>query len=677
MSTSPRAPVKAAIYARCSDVKQTEKDLSIPAQLDAARAEAKRRGWEVVAEYIDASQTGKNDDRARFQEMLRVARTTKPAPFQRIIVWKFSRFMRNLYQSAIHKTMLRKAGVQVCSLNEPTDDSASGRLMEHIIESFDEYYSENLAQDTSRGMRKNASLGFHNGGRTPTGYRVKRTGSVESPKGVLDPDPAMAPLVQRMFRMVLEGEGAASIRRALNKEGLFTPGGKPWSITTVLSILRNPVYTGVLIFGKKTEHRKDGELVEAVRVEDSHPALISAQDFQAVQALIASRTRAQIHPKTLASNYLLSGLLHCAGCGSTLIGHPAKSGTIHYYWCARRMKCGPEACDGKLLNQQAAEIAVADRLRDTVLTQEHITHILGIFNAELIARGGIAENESEAIDAKLDDARKRLERLYSSLETGALEVDVVAPRIKQWKETVKQLEVTKLELTSATAEEPLLFEDAAVRAHVAEMRRLLDHGSVAARRAFLRAWIKRIEVRERTLTIEYTFPVSPFGSGGEFDVKVDEAEVGKGPRKKKGSDPRGSGQNGGGVNAGSRFPPASSGPVLSMGEDGSRYLIRFELSCATRMRTSACNWSFTEAFFQTGRRRRSRREAPGVRRLADPAPRRPPVSTRGRRARGSRRAGGRTAQEVCTRAVGVDTFCAASASMPARAALMDLLSETI
>ena len=587
MTTTPRAPIKAAIYARCSDVKQTEKDLSIPAQMDAARAEAKRRGWEVVAEYIDASQTGKNDDRVQFQEMLRVARTKKPAPFQRIIVWKFSRFMRNLYQSAIHKTMLLKAGVQVCSLNEPTDDSASGRLMEHIIESFDEYYSENLAQDTSRGMRKNASLGFHNGGATPTGYRVKRTGSEESPKGVLDPDPATGPLVQRMFRLVLEGEGAGSIRRKLNQEGLKTARGRDWSVTTVLNILRNPVYTGLLIFGKQTEHRKDGELVEPVRVENSHPALVSVSDFQAVQALIKTRTREQIHPRTLNGNYLLSGLLRCAGCGSVLIGHPAKSGTIHYYWCAKRMKCGPEACDGKLLNQQAAEAAVADRLRETVLTEEHITHILGVVNAELVAKGNVAGGEIHAVDAKLDDARKRLERLYSSLETGALEVDVVAPRIKQWKETVKQLEATKLALASATAEEPILFEDAAVRAHVAEMRRLLDHGSVAARRAFLRAWIKRIDVRERTLTIEYTFPVSPFGGGGEFTEKVDQAEVGKAPRK------NGAGGKGGPVNtANGGSTPVNTRPmggVLSLGEDGSALSCGHELAKAWTA-LSLCGW---------------------------------------------------------------------------------------
>jgi DNA invertase Pin-like site-specific DNA recombinase len=262
----------------------------------------------VVNEYVDAAQTGKNDDRAQFQAMMKVARAKKP-PFQRIIVWKFSRFMRNRYQSAIYKTQLRKVGVHVFSLNEPTEDTATGRLMEGIIEAFDEFYSDNLAEDTSRGMRKNASLGYHNGGATPTGYRIKRTGNEDSPKNVLDPDPATAPLVQRMFRAVLDGEGAAKICRELNAEGIKTARGQPWSKTTVLNILRNPVYTGTLTFGKKTERRKDGEPIEPVVVENAHPALVPAEDFKAVQALIAGRTRQRIYPTALGSDYLLSGLL--------------------------------------------------------------------------------------------------------------------------------------------------------------------------------------------------------------------------------------------------------------------------------------------------------------------------------------------------------------------------------
>ncbi len=567
MTTPVRAPIKAAIYARCSDVKQAEKELSIPAQLDAARAEAKRRGWEVVNEYVDAAQTGKNDDRAQFQEMMKAARAKKP-PFQRIIVWKFSRFMRNRYQSAIYKTQLRKVGVHVFSLNEPTEDTATGRLMEGIIEAFDEFYSDNLAEDTSRGMRKNASLGYHNGGATPTGYRIKRTGNDDSPKNVLDPDPATAPLVQRMFRAVLDGEGAAKICRELNAEGIKTARGQPWSKNTVLSILRNPVYTGTLTFGKKTERRKDGEPIEPVVVENAHPALVSVEDFKAVQALIAGRTRDRIHPTTLGSDYLLSGLLYCTGCGHVLIGHPAKSGTIHYYWCATRMKCGPEACDGKLLNRDAAEAAVADRLRQTVLTEEHITQILAVTNAEIMARGTSVAGEAEAVDAQLADAKKRLERLWASLENGTMDEEVLAPRIKQWRATVADMEAKRARLADTRPPEPLVVDEATIRAHVLEMRRLLDHGSVAARRAFLRAWIKRIEVRERTLTIEYTFPAwPPSGGGEELSTRAGDVEVGKAPRKGAGN------AKGRSVNAPSglssvRTLPRGAG-VLSMEQDGS------------------------------------------------------------------------------------------------------------
>ena len=570
MTAIIRKPVNVAIYARCSDTKQAEKELSIPAQLDAARAEAKRQGWEVAAEFVDSAFTGKNDDRKQFQEMMRVVRTKKPVPFHRIIVWKLSRFMRNRYQSAIYKTQLRKLGCLVVSLNEPHEDNASGRLMEGIIEAFDEYYSEALGEDTSRGMRKNASLGFYNGGTVPTGYVVQRKGSGESPKGVLAPDPVMAPIVQRMFRMCLDGEGANSIRRALNAEGILTHRAKHWSVSTVLNILRNVAYTGIRVWGVKTERRKDGELVEPIRVEDSHPALVSAEDFVAVQALIKTRTREQIHPRTLNGNYLLSGLLRCAGCGSVLIGHPAKSGTVHYYWCAKRMKCGPEACDGKLLNQQAAEAAVSDRLRSGVLTEEHVTMLLAQTNAEILARGKAASGDVEAVEAKLDDARKRLDRLYNSLETGHLEPEIAGPRIKQWKETVTLLEAKRADLHDTSRDEPILIGEARIRRHVEEMRQLLDHGSVAARRAFLRAWIKRIDVKERTLTIEYVFPAGHHG-GGDLTTDGGDAEVGQAPRKKGGGT---AGGKGGSVNTGTSPSTGRTGPgsgsVLATGQDGSR-----------------------------------------------------------------------------------------------------------
>lgn len=77
-TASPAIP-RVAIYARCSADKQAEKDLSIPAQLDCCRAGAKQRGWEVVAEYVDAAESATTDDRPQFREMIAAARE-KPAP---------------------------------------------------------------------------------------------------------------------------------------------------------------------------------------------------------------------------------------------------------------------------------------------------------------------------------------------------------------------------------------------------------------------------------------------------------------------------------------------------------------------------------------------------------------------------------------------------------------------
>ena len=164
--------MKVAIYARVSSDRQ-DIDLSISAQLKALRQYASRDIHTVVKEYIDEAESGRSIDRPGFKQMI-VAARQKPVPFEAILVWKLSRFARNREDSIIYKSLLRKQGIQVISINEPVEDTPSGRLLEGIIEVIDEFYSANLSQDVLRGMRENAGRGFCNGGRAPYGYiRVK------------------------------------------------------------------------------------------------------------------------------------------------------------------------------------------------------------------------------------------------------------------------------------------------------------------------------------------------------------------------------------------------------------------------------------------------------------------------------------------------------------------------
>ena len=67
--------------------------------------------------------------------------------------------------------MLRRRGVRVVSITEQADDTPTGKLLEAIIESVDEFYSENLAQEVTRGMREAASRGFWMTTYAPYGYK--------------------------------------------------------------------------------------------------------------------------------------------------------------------------------------------------------------------------------------------------------------------------------------------------------------------------------------------------------------------------------------------------------------------------------------------------------------------------------------------------------------------------
>lgn len=153
--------MKAAIYARVSSEKQAEKELSIPSQLKALRRYALERGWDIVDEYVDEAESAKSASRPAFQEMVAAAKK-KERPFNIILVWKLSRFARNREDSIIYKSLLRKRGISVISINEHIDDTAAGRLLEGMFQVIDEFYSANLAQDTMRGMKENMNRGVFN-----------------------------------------------------------------------------------------------------------------------------------------------------------------------------------------------------------------------------------------------------------------------------------------------------------------------------------------------------------------------------------------------------------------------------------------------------------------------------------------------------------------------------------
>ena len=119
---------------------------SVSAQLRALRDYAAKNGHLIAREYIDEAESGRDADRPQFRQMLDAA-SADDAPFEEILVWKFTRFTRKHEHAVAFKSMPRRRGVRVVSITEHADDSPTGKLMEAIIESVDEFYSENLAPE--------------------------------------------------------------------------------------------------------------------------------------------------------------------------------------------------------------------------------------------------------------------------------------------------------------------------------------------------------------------------------------------------------------------------------------------------------------------------------------------------------------------------------------------------
>ena len=177
------------------------------------------------------------------------------------------------------------------------DDSPTGKLMEAIIESVDEFYSENLAQEVVWGMRESASRGYFLASRASFGYnRIKVSDGVKD-RPTLEVDPVAAPIVKEIFESSHRGNGLKEICKELNGRGI-TNRGRRWQKNIVHYLLTNEAYTGTAVWGVKS---KDEKAQEPVRVEDAWPALVSRETFDLVQQGLHERAPTVQRPARVGS----------------------------------------------------------------------------------------------------------------------------------------------------------------------------------------------------------------------------------------------------------------------------------------------------------------------------------------------------------------------------------------
>ena len=407
------------------------------------------------------------------------------------------------------------------SITEHAGDSPTGRLLEGIIESVDEFYSENLGQDVVRGMREAASRGFFLASNAPFGYRRVKVSDGVKERPTLEVDPATAPVVREIFEKSLRGSGLKEICKELNDRGV-TNRGKRWYKGTLHYVLRNEAYTGTAVWGRTSKGEKTQD---PVRVEGAWPALISRELFDEVQQAVRDRAPRVRRPARVGSRFLLSGLLKCGVCGLLkcgVCGRPysaqgAKSGQFAYYICGTLFREGAGTCSARYLNAPRLETFVVEKIRERILNEETIVALVTLVAEEIDAMAGELAGRLGVIEAELSDVRKRIEKLYEAIETSELTLEVLwSPRIMSLRHREEQLEAARddaeTQLEHRRVELPNT-ED--IVRYVADFRDFLQEGTIPERKALIRNFVEGIEVVGDEATLTYTVPMLSDGVRSE------------------------------------------------------------------------------------------------------------------------------------------------------------------
>ena len=311
-------------YVRVSDERQDE--YSPDSQLKKIREYAEKEGYLIPDEYVfyDDGISGKSvKRRADFNRMIAIAKE-KDHPFDRIYVWKFSRFARNQEESMVYKNLLQKKGVTVKSVSEPIPEGHFGTLIERIIEWMDEFYLINLGVEVMRGMTEKASRG------EPVVY---------APFGYLNADKTYIPdeecgtadIVREIFERYANGDKQREIAISIGQRGVRTKRGNIPENRFVDYILRNPAYIGKIRWtpdGSKAVGNRDFNNENTMIIDGNWRPLISLELWDRVQDLLEQQRLA--YPKYAKRQqpvtYMLKGIVKCSACGGTLAMASAKSG---------------------------------------------------------------------------------------------------------------------------------------------------------------------------------------------------------------------------------------------------------------------------------------------------------------------------------------------------------------
>ena len=329
---------KVAIYARVS----TEHEAQLSAldnQVQYYDGILKQHpDWILYDRYIDEGITGTSTKKRK--NFMRMREDAKEGRFDLIVTREVSRFARNTVDTLQETRKLKKIGVEVYFTEDNiwTFNDEDGELKLTIMATL----AQNESKKTSQRVKAGQMISFQNGVFYGTGNIL---GYNKVGKDLVVNE-EQAEIVRFIYLEYLNGKGTVKIADELTKRGAETSTGLTnWSAAYVSRVLRNPFYSGTIVYRKsyipdylEQKPKMNYGEVEQVIVEGRHEPIISKEDFKKVQQIMDSHSKPikiGRRQATGVARNIWSKKLVCE-CGSNLnrkIYHRNKDSTTFCYVC--------------------------------------------------------------------------------------------------------------------------------------------------------------------------------------------------------------------------------------------------------------------------------------------------------------------------------------------------------
>jgi DNA invertase Pin-like site-specific DNA recombinase len=309
--------------------------------------------------------------------------------------------------------------------------------------------------------------------------RNSETGEIE----IID---ERAAIVREVFEMALAGHGCESTAKALNQRGVPSwtvpgeykrkkPSGK-WGRSYIKLLRSNPAVMGTFIPKSKHEDRCEP-------IPDYYPAVISASEFQTVQAMDQAASAASGHRRhrgPAVAAHLLAGLARCPLCGSTM----------------NRVNKGVKS-NGPRLVCRNAKIGGGCRYKSVpVDAVEHGLKLnLGYTLASMPSGDAELDGKLEAVEITIEVLRDSINHVIETIAEGNLgESKALRAKLMDYEAALDEAEQEQDELMSKMTRSSYQ----AVQHRVRSLEALVEAGDIPAANAVLRSVLERVVVDYRS-----------------------------------------------------------------------------------------------------------------------------------------------------------------------------------